>query len=428
MRQQSTRREFVKASATAALVAPHLLATRGATASATDSLRIGVVGTGGRGTGACRDALQGSANMKLVAMGDIFAEKCRNARRNLTGIEGISEMVDVPDENIYDGLDAYKKVVHHPDVDIVLLTTPPGFRPIHLAEVVRARKHAFVEKPVCVDAAGYRSCIESGVIARKNGTAIVAGTMYRRQKSYIEAVKRIHDGMIGELLSGIAYYNSTGIWYRPRTEGMSDAEYQLNNWYHFLWVCGDQIVEQAVHNLDAVNWVMGSRPISAYGSGGQMTRPEDSEIYDHMSLEYAYPNGASVSFKCRQIPNSTSRVINTFIGTKGIAYVNPGNSRIVSHDGTELFRQNRAGNNPYVQEHTDLVTSIRAGEPLVEIEQVADSSLTAVTGRCAAYSGHDVTCDWVADESQLDLFPKNLTIDSQITSPGVPVPGRWQLV
>ena len=173
---------------------------------------------------------------------------------------------------------------------------------------------------------------------------------------------------------------------------------------------------------------MGGRPTSAYGHGGQMTRPEDSEIYDHMSLEYAYPNGASVSFKCRQIPASTSRVINTFVGTKGIAYVNPGNSLIVDHDGNELFRHDGAGNNGYLLEHADLAASIRNGDAINEVEQVADSSLAAVTGRYAAYSGHEVTCDWVANESQLDLFPKDLTIDSEIESPGVAVPGQWQLV
>jgi len=428
------RRDFVRAGAAAALAAPASFSlTRPARASAgraasRDSLRIGVVGTGGRGTGACADALMGSENMRLVAMGDVFGHKCRSARNHLLGIEEVAEAVKVPDDNIFEGLDAYRHVINHPEVDIVLLTTPPGFRPIHLAEVVRAGKHAFIEKPVCVDAAGYRSCIESGRIAREKGLSIVAGTMYRRQKSYVEAMKRVHDGMIGDLLSAVAYYNSTGIWYRPRQEGVSDAQYQMDNWYHFVWVCGDQVVEQAVHNIDAVNWAMGGRPVSAYGHGGQMTRPADSEIYDHMSLEYMYPNGATVSFKCRQIPNTASRVINTFIGTKGIAYINPGNSRIVSHDGRELFRQPDAGNNPYVQEHTDLVASIRAGEPLVEIEQVADSSLTAVTGRYAAYSGQEVKCDWVAAESQLDLFPKNLTIDSTIESPGVAIPGQWQMV
>ena len=204
MTQHTSRRDFVKTGAVVAFAVPHILVSqRSAALSSTDSLRIGVVGTGGRGTGACRDALQGSDNMRLVAMGDIFGNKCRSARAALSKIDGIGDMVDVPDENIFEGLDAYKKVINHPEVDIVFLTTPPGFRPVHLAELVRAGKHAFVEKPVCVDAAGYRSCIESGRIARANGTAIVAGTMYRRQTSYIEAMKRVHDGMIGDLVSDV---------------------------------------------------------------------------------------------------------------------------------------------------------------------------------------------------------------------------------
>ncbi|MCA9299118.1 MAG: hypothetical protein KDA28_08635, partial [Phycisphaerales bacterium] len=217
------------------------------------------------------------------------------------------------------------------------------------------------------------------------------------------------------------------IWYRPREAGMTDAMYQMRNWYHFTWLCGDQIVEQAVHNLDAINWIMGGPPVKCFGHGGQMTRPSDSEIYDHMSLDYEYANGAIVSFKCRQIPNSQVRVINTIVGTEGTAYVNPANSEIVNRAGERIFRVAQPGNNPYVREHADLLASIRSGEPIVEIEQTADSSLTAVMGRMAAYSGKEVTFEF-AQNSKEDLYPKNFGPGADLPSKGVVIPGQYELI
>ncbi|MHC4909617.1 MAG: Gfo/Idh/MocA family protein [Planctomycetota bacterium] len=418
-----TRREFVKTStAAAAATAFPLGMTARAWAGGDDTIGIGVVGTGGRGTGACNDALSVNEGVRLVAMGDLDAGNCRRARANLSRH---GEKVQVSDENIFEGLDAYKKVINHPDVDVVILTTSPGFRPVHLAEAVSAGKHSFVEKPVCVDPAGYRSCMASGEIARKKNLAIVTGTMYRRQDSYMEGVQRVRDGMIGDLTGGLSYYCSTGIWYRPREDEQSELAYQLKNWYHFVWLSGDQIVEQAVHNLDAVNWAMGGPPVKAFGSGGQMTRPGDSEIYDNINIDYEYPNGALISFKCRQIPGSQSRVINTFTGTKGVAYINPGNSRINSHDGETLYRVEKR-NNPYQQEHADLIASIRSGNPIMEIRECAESSLTAVMGRLAAYSGKEVTWDFVTN-STLDLMPPDLHDGTPAPQHGLAVPGTVKL-
>ena len=373
----------------------------------------------GRGTGACNDTLRANDDVKIVAMGDVFRDKAISARKHLVDAHG--DRVDVPDEAIFDGLDAYQRVIDHPDVDIVILTTSPAFRPQHLAATVAAGKHAFVEKPVCVDAAGYRSCLESGRRATAQGTAIVSGTMYRRQPSYMEAMKRIHEGAIGDPVAGRGYYCSTGIWYRPRKDGESDASYQLNNWYHFVWLCGDQIVEQAVHNIDALNWAMGGPPVRAYGSGGQMTRPDDSEIWDNINIDFEYANGALISFKCRQIPGSTPKVINTFYGTDGTAFVNPGGSRIEARDGSVTFELRHEANNPYEQEHADLLASIRDGAPIVEIETVAQSSLTAVMGRMAAYSGQEVTWEQ-AEGSGLDLMVPELTMDMSLPTPQVAVP------
>lgn len=427
-----TRRAFLKKTAAGAAGAAGLASLASAKPIApvagSDELRVGVVGAGGRGKGACVDCLSSSEGVRLVAIGDLTFDIARSARDTLKGTQ-VASQVDVSDSNLFAGLDAYRHVINHDQVDLVILTTSPGFRPLHIAEAVRAGKHIFSEKPVCVDAPGYRSCIASHEQAIRQGTAIVTGTMYRRQPSYAEAVRRIHDGAIGRLTGGLAYYCSTGIWYRPRQEGMTNMQYQLYNWYHFVWLCGDQIVEQAVHNIDAINWIMGSPPARAFGSGGQMTRPADSEIYDHIDIDYHYPNGAIISFKCRQIPGSQPRVINTIVGSEGIAQVNPGGSKITDHSGTEIFSLRHQGINPYVQEHKELVESIRAGDPIVELKATADSSLTAVMGRLAAYSGQEVTWDFVTQSKQ-DLMEneESLTFDTPITSPGVQIPGTLKLV
>lgn len=426
-----SRRSFIKSTAAGAAGVAGLSALAGARPIApvkgSDELRVGVVGAGGRGMGACVDCLTSSEGVRLVAIADLTFDICRNARDTLKGTQ-VGAQVDVQDKDLFAGLDAYRRVINHDDVDSVILTTSPGFRPTHLAEAVRAKKHIFCEKPVCVDAPGYRSCLESHEKAKAQGTAIVTGTMYRRQPSYFEAVKRIHAGDIGKLTGGLAYYCSTGIWYRDRQPEMTDMQYQLYNWYHFVWLSGDQIVEQAVHNIDAINWIMGGPPVKAFGSGGGMTRPADSEIYDHIDVDYHYANGAIVSFKCRQIPGSEPRVINTIMGTKGIAYVNPGGSKITDLDGAESFALRHEKINPYVQEHKEMIESIRAGKPIVELKDTADSSLTAVMGRMAAYSGREVTWDFVT-KSQLDLMPheESLTFDTPIKSPGMQVPGAMKL-
>ena len=259
------------------------------------------------------------------------------------------------------------------------------------------------------------------------GLAIVAGTMFRRSNNYVDAVKAIHEGAIGDILYAQARYCSGGIWYRPRTPEMSDAEYQINNWYHFVWAGGDQIVEQAVHNLDAINWVMGGPPQSAYGCGGQRCRPADSEIYDCMAIDYVYPNGARLSFMCWQ-QDGKSEVMNHIVGTKGEAWIMPfGTSTVKKLDGTEILRVQYEPD-AYTQEHTDLIASIRNGKPIVEAEQVADSSLTAVLGRMAGYTGQEVSWQFAAEESKLDLFPRDLTLRSSLPSPGVAKPCETKLM
>jgi len=331
---------------------------------------------------------------------------------------------------MHEGLDAYRRVLDDPAVDVVILATSPGFRPRHIREAVEAGKHVFAEKPSCVDPAGYRICLEAHDRAVAKGTAIVTGTQYRRQANYIGAVEQIRNGAIGHVLGATARYCAGGIWYRPRTEGMSDVEYQLNNWYHFIWLSGDQIVEQAVHNIDAINWVMDANPVSAFGSGGRFTRPDDSELWDNMAIDYEYPGDRVVSFMCRQIPGTLNDVGNVVYGSEGTCHIGAGNagSRIHDRSGKKVWEQSGSIADAYKQEHKDLVDSIRAGKPIVELKATADSSMTAVLGRIAAYTGQRVTWDFLTKESKLDLFPAELTWGGSLPKPQHAVPGKVKLV
>ncbi|MEO1529029.1 MAG: Gfo/Idh/MocA family oxidoreductase [Planctomycetota bacterium] len=390
-------------------------------------VRIGIVGLGGRGTGALNDTLSINDKVQLVATADIDP-----AKQNVLGRleRKFGEKVLVKGGKNYVGIDAYKRVLDDPDVDVVLLTTPPGFRPQYLLDAVEAGKHVFAEKPTCIDPAGYRTCLEAHDKAIENGTAIVTGTQYRRQTNYIEAVRRIHGGDIGEIIGMTSRYCSNGIWYRNRKEGMSDTQYQLYNWMHFIWLSGDQIAEQAVHNIDFMNWVMGGPPESAYGSGGRFTRPDDSEMWDSCNVDYLYPGNRLVSFKCRQIPDTKSDNSNIIYGSEGIATVYGINRGAIITDrtGKELWSMKGDIGTAYQQEHKDLVDSIRAGKPIVELKQTAESSLTAVLGRIACYTGQDVKWDFLTEKSELNLFPENFDFNGSRPEPAHAVPGATKLI
>jgi predicted dehydrogenase len=422
-----TRRGFL---ATTAAASTAMSMVHSSTARAEENLevRIGIVGCGGRGTGALNDSLSINENVKVVAAADLYAKKCDYARIQLG--KRHPDKIDIADDRIYEGLDGYKRILDDKNIDLVVLTTSPGFRPFHLVEAVEAGKHIFAEKPSCVDPAGYRLCLKAHEMAEANNTAIVTGTQYRRQTNYIGAIEQIRKGTIGDIVSASTRYCSTGIWYRNRKPDVSDAAYQLDNWMHFIWLSGDQIVEQAVHNIDAMNWVMDGPPVAAYGSGGRFTRPADSEMWDSMSIDYEYPNNRTVSFMCRQIPNTESDNGNVIYGTEGICYIGAisSGSRITDRNGTEIWKMDGSIGEAYQQEHKDLIDSIRNGKPIVELKQTADSSLTAVMGRMAAYTGQRVTWDFVTKESQLDLFPKDLTWDSSLPEPKHAVPGTTKLI
>ncbi|MFM8635214.1 MAG: Gfo/Idh/MocA family protein [Planctomycetia bacterium] len=420
-----SRRSFTTAT-TAALSAAMVHSSQAA-ADEPRKLRLGIIGCGGRGTGAMNDSLTINSGVTLVAAADLFPEKCASLWKTMRGAH--PDKVAVADTS-HTGLDGYRRVLDDPTIDVVLITTSPGFRPRYVREAVEAGKHVFTEKPACVDPVGYRICLEAHDAAVAKGTSIVAGTQYRRQVNYVMAIDQIRAGLIGDVIGATARYCGGGIWYRPRKEGMSDAVYQMNNWYHFVWLSGDHIVEQAVHNLDTMNWVMGANPVSAFASGGRFVRPDDSELWDSFSVHYEYPDERIVSFMCRQIPGAAADVGNVVYGSKGECHIGAANAgtQIYDRSGRKIWEQKGSIADAYKQEHKDLIDSIRAGKPIVELRQMADSSLVAVMGRMAAYTGQHVTWKFAAEESQLDLFQKHLTWESALPKPVVALPGKTKLV
>ena len=406
-----------------------------------DELRIGLVGAGGRGTGAVINNLSSNSNVKVVAIADIAENRLNTSRDTIMKKFGDTGKADVRIENCFIGVDAYEKVCEHKDVDLIVQTTPPGLRARTLRCAVENGKHSFVEKPVCVDPATYHHCLESGEMAKKKGVGIVSGTQYRRENSYKDAIKQLQDGIIGDVVSAFAYYCSSTLWFRGNEQdwkqwgGINGMEFQMRNWLYFTWLSGDHIAEQAIHNLDAINWGLGGVPEKAYGSGGRLVRAEEKfgDIYDHFSIDYDYPNNVRVSFKCRQMKGAKGLVSNRFIGTKGVMDIrpNPGRTAAVArtHGGERIWLNNgrKENNAPYEQEHMDLVASIREGKPIVEIEEVANSSMTAIMGREAAYSGQEVTFDFMTKESKLDLGVEDLNAKQNPVRP-VPRPGEYKLV
>ncbi|MBV9470766.1 MAG: Gfo/Idh/MocA family oxidoreductase [Abitibacteriaceae bacterium] len=420
-----SRRDFLKA--TAAVSAAGLMANLGtnyAHAQGADRLRVGLIGCGGRGTGAAGDCAHAHPSVQIVAMGDMFKDRLDSSRASL---KALGDQFKVTDDHCFVGFDAYQKVIDS-GVDLVLLATPPAFRPMHLQAAIAAGKHVFAEKPVAVDATGVRSFIATSELAAQKNLAIVAGTIYRRYASFVEVVNRVHAGAIGNIVSAHCYFNVGGLWMHPRQPGWSDMEWQLRDWYYFTWLSGDHIVEQFVHNLDTMNWVMQAHPVSAYGMGGRQVRtdPAFGHIYDHFTIEYEYPNGARLTAMCRQQDGTDSRVTNTVFGTQGVANTQSLGNTGSTIKGEHPYRFDGEAPNPYVQEHIDLINSIRNGKPLNEGHQVAESTLTAIMGRESAYTGKTVSWDQ-AINSKLDLMPKKLEF-GPLPTPPVAIPGKTPLV
>jgi predicted dehydrogenase len=413
-----SRRDVIKT--TAALSAAAVMASMGtnfAHAAGSDVFKVGLIGCGGRGTGAARDTIKASPRTKIVAMGDLFKDRLDTSREQL---KEHGEQFAVKDDACFVGFDAYKKVIDG-DVDYVLMCTPPGFRPMQTAYAVEKGRHIFVEKPIAVDSTGVRQFLESIEKAKSKNLGVLAGTVFRHHQPHLDAIKQIHEGHFGDLLAGYSYYNTQSLWHHPRKPEWSDAEWQIRNWLYFTWLSGDHIVEQNIHRIDIQNWVMKATPLSAYAMGGrqQRTDPMFGNIYDHFAVEYVYPNDVKVINVCRQQDNTDPRVTEYYVGTKGVAEP----SR-----GPKLEKRVRLAPlaEGYIQEHRDLITSLENGKPLNEGQLVADCTLAAIMGRMSAYSGKLVTWEQALNSKE-DLFPKEVAFGPMKVAP-VAIPGQAPLV
>jgi predicted dehydrogenase len=420
----SSRRTFFKTTAAAGTLAA-LGSLPSVHASGSQTWKVGLIGCGGRGRGAAENICEAagtSYSIKIHALADAFEDRIRDCLGHLEGAEPCKGKVDIGDRKFV-GFDAYQKVLEC--CDLVLLATPPGFRPQHIEAAVKAGKHVFCEKPVGVDGTGIRKVLAAYEEAKKKNLAVVAGTQRRHQDPYIESMKLIHDGAIGDVQFARVFWNQGNIWAVPRKPEWDDMTYQLRNWYHFTWLCGGCIVEQHVHNLDVACWAIGAPPISAYGNGGQQVNrgPEFAESYDHFSVDYEFPKGVHVLSQCRQINGTDGDVNEYVVGTKGKWQSN--GMRIESPDARTRIRG--GGINPYVQEHIDLLRSIETGKPINELKQVAESTLTAILGRMSAFTGKRVTWEQ-ALESKLDTFPKELKFGISLPGPVVATPGQTELI
>ncbi|MEX0928719.1 MAG: Gfo/Idh/MocA family oxidoreductase, partial [Balneolales bacterium] len=368
-----SRRDFFKNASMAAgsgLLMGGLPVGASARVSGSDTLKIAVVGCGGRGTGAANQALSTGEGVQLVAMADAFRDRLDQSYERLAERFAESGQVNVPEEHKFTGFDGYKKAIEL--ADVVILATTPGFRPVHFEAAVRAGKHVFMEKPVATDVPGIRQVLEAGKLAKQKNLNVVVGLQRHYQNNYREAIKRINDGRIGDIVSGQVYWNSAGVWVRERQPGQSELEYQMRNWYYFNWLCGDHILEQHIHNIDVANWFIGEYPDSAQGMGGREVRKgkDHGEIFDHHFVEFTYPGGAVISSQCRHQPNTMSRVDEVFQGTKGTIYTDGSHTTTMrAYNGSLIYsHQGEEDPNPYQQEHNELFASIRSGNVINDTE------------------------------------------------------------
>ncbi len=405
---KTTRRQFLRRTATAASLAALTAGIQArAYAAGGNTIKLGLIGCGGRGTGAAAQALNACKRAKLVAVADAFTDQIESSVKAVT--KEHPDRVDVPANRRFAGMDAYQGVIDA-GVDMVILCTPPGFRPLHFEAAVKANKIIFMEKPVATDVPGIRRMVAANEQAKQKNLMVAVGLNNRHQDGVRRIVQRVHDGAIGEVMFLRAYGNNAGVWVRPRQPGQSEMEYQMRNWYYFNWLCGDLIVEQTVHSIDLVNWAKGDHPVEAQGMGGRQVRvgPEYGEIYDHHAVEYTYGDGAKTFLYCRHIPNCWTSGGGVAHGTKGEADL----SRcLLSVRGQELVRFER-GIAGHQQEHNDLFAALEAGRTYNEGDFGISSTMTAILGRMATYSGQVVKWD-DAMKSQIDLGPKRYAWDAE---------------
>ena len=423
-KQKLTRRELFKSSALAA----GTLALTGAVvplaeARGSDTIRVGVIGCGGRGSGAANDCVNSSKGVEIVALADAFDDR----------LAGLKKKFKVPNNRCFVGLDAYKKVLALDDVNMVILATPPGFRPKQYAAAINSGKNVFMEKPVAACPAGIKMVIEASQKAKEKGLAVVAGTQRRHEAKYVETMKRIHDGAIGEIVSAQCYWNMGALWQERaqshwdhyKSGKWSDAEWQIRNWLFTSWLSGDHIVEQHVHNIDVINWAFNDvQPESVHGVGGRQYRKElkYGNIFDHFGVEFFYPGDVRTISMCRQIDGTTENISERVVGTKGFSNCNG----VIN--GENAWRYEGPRPNSYVQEHADLIKSIRDGKPLHEGKRIADSTLCAIMARESAYARQQLKRSWFVSRCTLNnLPPDDLRLtDSRELEP-VAIPGEYKL-
>jgi myo-inositol 2-dehydrogenase/D-chiro-inositol 1-dehydrogenase len=417
--QNLNRRSFLKTASTA-VASTSILGTlsieRSAFAASTDTLKLALIGCGGRGSGAASQALSTAGPVKLVAMADVFKDRLDTSLQALTTKH--PDRVDVPTDRQFVGFEAYKQAIAL--ADVVILATPPGFRPMQFEEAVKQGKNIFTEKPIATDAPGVRRFLAAAEEAKKKNLKIGVGLQRHHRQCYLEGVKRLHDGAIGDIVAMRCYWNGQTPWQKRRADleqqagrKLTEMEYQMRNWYYFAWICGDHIVEQHIHNLDVVNWVKKGYPVRAHGMGGCEVRKglDNGEIFDHHAVEFEYADGSRCSSECRHIPGCWDKVSEQFVGTKGTAELADPGTAIIRGSAPWRWKHPEHQIDAYQQEHDDLFDAIRNNKTYSEAEYGAKSTMTAIFGRMATYSGKQI--EWEeALNSKISLFPDKLAWDA----------------
>ena len=428
----STRRQFLKSSSavvvSGALAAPFILPHRARAQVSADTIKVGLIGCGGRGTGAAKQALKADQNVVLHAMGDTFSDRLNGSLSALQNDREVKEKISVDPDHCFVGLDSYQKVLNS-GVDLVILATPPGFRPAHLKAAVASGKHVFCEKPMAVDAPGVRSVLATVEESKKKNLAVVAGFCWRYNLAERAGFEKIHEGAIGDVRTIYGTYLTGALWSRHREEGWSDMEWQIRNWLYFTWLSGDHITEQCVHTIDKMAWAMKDEPpLAAVGTGGRLVRtdPVYGNIYDHFGIVYEYPEDARGFIFCRQQANCYNDNSDLILGTKGTARIQGFRGPPIVTGETD-WRYSGPRPDMYQVEHNELFASIRAGKPINDGVRMAHSSMLAIMGRMAAYTGQRITWE-EALNSQEDLAPPTLTWDQELPVPPVPKPGLTKFV
>ena len=391
------RRRFLEHSAkitAAGLIMSRLPANSKKLISIEGEIKVALIGCGGRGAGAASQAIEADPDVRLVSVADAFSDRAEECLKTLSEKYETTDQININRETVFTGFDGYKSAIDM--ADVVILTTPPAFRPLHFEYAIRQNKHVFMEKPVATDVAGIRTILAAGKEARRKKLNVVVGLQRHYQRNYKSVKNKIDRGKIGGIISGQVYWNSGGVWVRPREKGQTELEYQMRNWYYFNWLCGDHIVEQHIHNIDVANWFIGATPVSAQGMGGREVRKgkDHGQIFDHHFVEFTYPDGQVVSSQCRHQKGCMNRVEEVFQGSRGSVIVNSSHYGLMKNKrGKTVYEHDGEGDiNPYQQEHNELFAAIKAGEyRMDDTDRGAEATMTAIIGRMATYSGQVIS-------------------------------------